>query len=195
MECKGLKEGGGDPSKDPLKSKTPARLSLLDSAELHCSTRAEETQRSVPLDGSSWGPQDPLAVPGWGPPAERGSGRRAHTATPQSQSQSPVTASMRHRARKGIQRGKRHHEEEEEEEDEKHRVITPDKEEPDPGFSEWVGTVSAKDTTLFVSFLLCTVFQVRWSQGPSNVHSPYINSTRSSTGALRSTDPLLASCP
>ena len=47
-----------------------------------------------------------------------------------------------------------------EEEEKKHEVIKWKKEEVDAGFSEWLASVSPKDVTLFVSFLLCTAFQV-----------------------------------
>ncbi|CAI5527639.1 unnamed protein product, partial [Closterium sp. Naga37s-1] len=51
-------------------------------------------------------------------------------------------------------------EEEDEEEEKKHEVISWKKEEEDQGFKEWMSNVSAKDVTVFVSFLLCTFFQV-----------------------------------
>ena len=68
-------------------------------------------------------------------------------------------------------REERHESEEEErerllreEEAKKHEVIKWKKEEVDPGFSEWLASVSPKDVTLFVSFLLCTAFQVGRAQ-------------------------------
>ncbi|CAI7924646.1 unnamed protein product [Closterium sp. NIES-53] len=51
-------------------------------------------------------------------------------------------------------------EEEDEEEEKKHEVISWKKEEEDQGFKEWMSNVSSKDVTVFVSFLLCTFFQV-----------------------------------
>ncbi|GJP71877.1 hypothetical protein CLOP_g2672 [Closterium sp. NIES-67] len=51
-------------------------------------------------------------------------------------------------------------EEEDEEEEKKHEVISWKKDEEDQGFKEWMSNVSAKDVTVFASFLLCTFFQV-----------------------------------